>query len=64
MYLLELFILSMIPDDIKAKIDGGEYTFIDKVMNGGSFYNGITASQQVNETWSSPPEIQSGDCQI
>jgi hypothetical protein len=36
----------------------------DKVMNGGAFYNGIRASNQINETWSSPPEIQVGDCQI
>jgi len=31
----------MIPDDIKEKIDSGEYTFIDKVMNGGFGYGKV-----------------------
>ncbi len=31
----------MIPDDIKEKIDIGEYTFIDKVMNGGFGYGKV-----------------------
>ena len=36
----------------------------DRVINGGVFYNGVNASQRVNETWSSPLEINVGDCQI
>ena len=28
----------MIPDEIKQKIDSGDYTFIDKVMSGGFGY--------------------------
>lgn len=31
----------MIPDDIRYKIDTGEYTFIDKVMYGGFGYGKI-----------------------
>ena len=31
----------MIPDEIKNKIDTGEYTFIDKVLNGGFGYGKI-----------------------
>ena len=36
----------------------------DRVMNGGNFFNGINASQEQNEYWSSPIEIQQGDCTI
>ena len=36
----------------------------DRVMNGGSFYNEVKASLKQNEHWSSPLEIQVGDCQI
>ena len=36
----------------------------DRVMNGGQFYNGINASQEKNEYWSSPIKIQQGDCTI
>ncbi len=31
----------MIPEDIKAKIDTGEYTFIDKLINGGFGYGKV-----------------------
>ena len=31
----------MIPDDVKAKIDNGEYTFIDKLINGGFGYGKV-----------------------
>ena len=31
----------MIPDEIKAKIESGDYTFIDKVMNGGFGYGKV-----------------------
>ena len=31
----------MIPDETKAKIDNGDYTFIDKVMNGGFGYGKV-----------------------
>ena len=36
----------------------------DRVMNGGNFFNGINASQEQNEYWSSPIKIQQGDCAI
>ena len=36
----------------------------DRVMNGGNFFNGINASQEKNEYWSSPIKIQQGDCAI
>ena len=28
----------MIPDDIKKKIDAGEWTFVDKILKGGFGY--------------------------
>ena len=31
----------MIPDEIKQKIDSGDYTFIDKVINGGFGYGRV-----------------------
>ena len=31
----------MIPDDIKQKIDSGDYTFIDKVIYGGFGYGKV-----------------------
>ena len=31
----------MIPDEIKQKIDSGDYTFIDKVINGGFGYGKV-----------------------
>ena len=31
----------MILEDIKAKIDTGEYTFIDKLINGGFGYGKV-----------------------
>ena len=31
----------MIPDDVKVKIDNGEYTFIDKLINGGFGYGKV-----------------------
>ena len=36
----------------------------DRVINGGMFYNGVSASKRINETWSSPLETNVGDCQI
>ena len=36
----------------------------DRVINGGMFYNGVSASRRINETWSSPLETNVGDCQI
>ena len=36
----------------------------DRVMNGGEFYNGVNASLKNNERWSSPIQIQVGDCSI
>ena len=31
----------MIPDEIKQKIDSGDFTFIDKVLNGGFGYGKV-----------------------
>ena len=42
----------------------GRNDISDRVMNGGAFYNDVNASRKVNEYWSSPIEIQRGDCQI
>ena len=36
----------------------------DRVMNGGSFYNGVNASLKKNESWSAPIQTQVGDCAI
>ena len=36
----------------------------NKVINGGSFFNTVVASENRNETYDSPIEIQSGSCQI
>ena len=37
----------MIPDDIKQKIDTGEYTFIDKLINGGFGYGKVCIPDEV-----------------
>ena len=36
----------------------------DRVINGGTFYDGVSASRKVNEMFSAPPGVQVGDCAI
>ncbi len=46
------------------KDNSSNYNSNDRVMNGGIFYNGVNGSYKNNEYWSSPINIQSGDCAI